>query len=425
MIQTVLIPFLSKLYSNTQASDNTSGFSCWLPLTTCSRREISEYSNMERYQQLVQVLEEVQVSTKKSVEALTDDELVQAIQSSEILRRLTSLALRPTSPSSETHPTSLELGRRLVSLWPRLLQIPKDTSTYPYPISLIVPAFKEEGPKLVAKLEHALQTCQHPNQVQLVLINAGHCSNMQEAMEQISQQQAWAKIDIVHFTTGGGRGPCLNLGASHAKGRIYTFLHSDTHLPSAWDVSILRAFTAPQSSSSSSSTIACAFSFGIDKPNVNDVNNHDYCPPGIEAVETTANLRTHWYHLPYGDQCLSVPQFVYQYVGGFPDQCLMEDYELIGLLRKRVALLCKFGLQEEQLQILSDKALCSPRRWQRFGVLFVTFTNSKCVSLYASGMTPDNLFRLYYGQLPPARTNDASPWECDMHRLLLKTKQQQ
>lgn len=411
MIQTVLIPFLSKLYSNAQASD-TSGFSCWLPLTTCSRREISEYSNMERYQQLVQVLE-VQMTTKKSLEALTDDELVQAIQSSEILRRLASLALRPaSSSSSEPHPTSLELGRRLVALWPRLLQIPKDTSTYPYPISLIVPAFKEEGPQLVAKLKHALQTCRAPNQVQLVLINAGQCSNMQEAMAEISQQQAWAKIDIVHFTTGGGRGPCLNFGASHAKGRIYTFLHSDTHLPNDWDVSILHAFTQ------SSSTIACAFSFGIDKPNV----NHDYCPPGIEAVETTANLRTHWYHLPYGDQCLSVPQFVYQYVGGFPDQCLMEDYELIGLLRKRVALLHKFGLHEERLQILLDKACCSPRRWQRFGVLFVTFTNSKCVSLYAGGMTADDLFRLYYGQSRPARTNDTSPWECDMHQLL-ETKQ--
>jgi hypothetical protein len=416
MIQTVVIPFLSKLYSNTQASD-TSGFSCWLPLTTCSRREISEYSNMERYQQLVQVLE-VQVTTKTSVEAVTDDELVQTIQSSDMLRRLTSLALRPTR-SLETHPSSLELGRRLVSLWPRLLQIPKDTSTstYPYPISLIVPAFKEEGPQLVAKLEHALQTCRAPNQVQLILINAGHCSKMQEAMDKISHEQAWAKIDIVHFTTGGGRGPCLNFGASHAKGRVYTFLHSDTHLPSDWDVSILHAFT--QSLSSSSTTNACAFSFGIDKSNV----NHDYCPPGIEAVETTANLRTHWYHLPYGDQCLSVPQFVFQYVGGFPDQCLMEDYELIGLLRKRVALLYKFGLQAERLQILPDKALCSPRRWQRFGVLFVTFTNSKCVSLYAGGMTPDDLFRLYYGQSPPARTNDASPWECDMHQLL-ETRQQ-
>jgi hypothetical protein len=271
---------------------------------------------------------------------------------------------------------------------------------------------------------------------------------MPEAIQQImnSRKQphqqdsaCWAKIDIVHFTTGGGRGPCLNLGASHAKGRIYTFLHSDTHLPNDWDVSILGAFTStsttqPPSSSSSSlpTTIACAFSFGIDKSNAvnnNNNNHHAYSPPGIEAVETTANLRTHWYHLPYGDQCLSIPQFVYQYVGGFPDQCLMEDYELIGLLRKRVALLCKFGQyhhQQEQLQILPDKALCSPRRWQHFGVFYVTFTNSKCVSLYASGrVTADNLFRLYYGQSPPTRTNELSPWECEMHQLLLETKQQQ
>jgi hypothetical protein len=218
-------------------------------------------------------------------------------------------------------------------------------------------------------------------------------------------------------------------------------------------------------------------------------------PPGIRAVETTANWRTQLWNLPYGDQCLSIPSNIFHYVGGFPDQCLMEDYELIGLLRQRVALLSKFARlqptpsqplsrsaattftsllsskedqncnnnkrsviveskpngvngssddnssfrslpavvplslsssilsekEEEELVILDPpSSLCSPRRWQTFGVLYVTWTNSKCVHLYARGMSPDALFQLYYGRpAPPRQNEEKSPWEEELDEWLV------
>ena len=234
------------------------------------------------------------------------------------------------------------------------------------------------------------------------------------------QGDGWGQFRILPFPSGGGRGPCLNFGAAAATGRLLTFCHSDTQLSDAWDVRVAAAF-ATDSGGGSARSSSCAFAFGIDTTPAGLGGGP--CPPGIRAVEATANLRTHLYSLPYGDQCISVPADVFRFVGGFPDQCLMEDYELVALLRRRSALLPRLGIAErEELTILGGQpALCSPRRWQKSGVLYVTWMNSKFVNLYAGGMGPDALFRLYYKARPPRRDSDLSPWEIEA-QLALESK---
>jgi hypothetical protein len=476
--------------------------------------------------------------------------------------------------SSSSSPHMTWLGQRLIRLWGQVLVLPPpfihqpqpqphsvvhhpspdqpqsnkqppspSHSFYPFQISLIVPAYKEDGQHLLERLTRAYASCTNPTAVQLILVHAGHCTLLEQEEEhvivnyilQLQQKQqtqdnsgstsarGWGQIIVRPFTAGGGRGPCLNFGASHATGAILTFLHSDTELPPHWDGSIVRGLkydaTSPKTavdvtvdgtdekdgqshgrryrfarrtkgsrsgSGPSRRPIACAFSFGIDT-SPQGLNGGPY-PPGIRAVETTANWRTHLWNLPYGDQCLSIPSNIFLYVGGFPDQCLMEDYELIGLLRQRVALLSKFALrpppspqqfsnstsifslskedqsrtnnnrsvvveskpnclngssdhcsrslpavvpsssssllpqdeEDEEMVILDPpSSLCSPRRWQTFGVLYVTWTNSKCVNLCARGMSPDDLFQLYYGRPAPPRHNEGkSPWEEELDVLL-------
>ena len=70
--------------------------------------------------------------------------------------------------------------------------------------------------------------------------------------------------------------------------------------------------------------------------------------------------------------------------------------------------------------IRGPPALCSPRRWQKFGVLYVTLMNSRLVNLYAGSMKvgPDDLFRQYYGKDPPIREFDCSPWEIELDNRL-------
>ena len=44
--------------------------------------------------------------------------------------------------------------------------------------------------------------------------------------------------------------------------------------------------------------------------------------------------------------------------------------------------------------------------------------NSELVSLYASGMHPDDLYKRYYNNSPPARLNKLSQWEVEMKSFI-------
>jgi hypothetical protein len=219
----------------------------------------------------------------------------------------------------------------------------------------------------------------------------------------------------VPFLARQGRGPCLNCGAAQSEGRLLAFCHSDTQLPLNWDATILATFpsTAAVVTTAATRANSCAFGFGIDI-SASGLNGKG-TPPGIQAVETTANWRCRLWSLPYGDQCLTLPAKVFRQLGGFPHQCFMEDYELIALLRQRVAWTHRrFGLPVEALRILpGPPALCSPRRWQRWGVLYVTYMNSRLVNLYASGVPPEDIYARYYGEYL-SEADSLAPWEQEL-----------
>lgn len=382
---------------------------CWIPLTTSTRSELASKTALERYQQLLHLL---QRATNK-LDKWTDEELVSALRNSLVGRHLVTLLMQ------QMEKCNLPLVQQLVSCYPALLRLPPPPppDTYVYDLSMIVPAYRERGADVFAKLHKALGSCQNPTKVEVIIVDAGECIDLERHMD--AMLGCWGSLSIQAFTTGGGRGPCLNFGAACAKGRLYSFCHSDTTLPDQWDVKILQALDTVVDGWRANS---CAFSFGIDTTD-DGLNSGPY-PPGIIAIETTANIRTQLYSLPYGDQVLSVPAVVFDYLGGFPDQCLMEDYELVSLLRRRRALLGHFGIDEkERLVIIGGApAMCSPRRWQALGVLYVTFMNSKFVNMYAGGMTADELFALYYGRQPPPRQNEKCPWELKLEELMQDQK---
>jgi len=183
--------------------------------------------------------------------------------------------------------------------------------------------------------------------------------------------------------------------------------------------------------------VACAFGFGVHHSDDRDGDTPQPFPPGIPTAVLAANLRCKWFSLPYGDQALSVPSSVFRHLGGFPDQSLMEDYEFVALLRARtqwsgevMAALAHAGVhagmkaappeEERGIAILPGRpALCSVRRWTKFGVPNVTLINSTLVTLYASGrLTPDKLYRKYYSRACPAREVTESPWEIELAQAL-------
>ena len=419
----------------------------WLPLTITSRIEMDSMTVHQRYNQLIKVLCKLGLLSDETTDCFVkEDDLIQTIRTNEICRRLVTLIMRPyhktkSNPMNQSslmtnilnEEPQLKLPQQLQRIWPSLLQLPtestaniKDTNNNDFMISLILPAFREHGNEIAQKLKNARKNAMTPMRIEIIIVDAGGCTDLEKYLKQEhSNAFGFCRIHIHSFTSGGGRGPCLNFGAKLASGRILTFCHSDTTLPYGWDTSIIETLFPPHSSTNNDRIAnSCAFSFGIDTSHLQKRNNQPslYYPPGIKAVETTANIRSHLYSLPYGDQVLSVPSHIFHYIGGFPDQCLMEDYELVGLLRKRAAMLPHFlpscndsQTNKERLAIISgEPALCSPRRWQKFGVLYVTFMNSKFVNLYAGGLSADGLYQLYYGIKPPKREQELSPWEVDL-----------
>jgi len=442
--------------------------------------------------------------------------LIQFLRTNEVARRLASLLLGedpirgdtssnniasdPDSTKTKNKESKGTLLDRLSSeepgadiilqtlqkIWPKLLEIPEflpssnehdNKNTGKIAISIIVPAFREEGGQLATKLQTSLELAAEPHRIEIIVV---HVVEKDESLKTADQNDEnphdnvspFAKalregleltardcrnntakmscerrlvLRILNYHGGGGRGPCLNYGAKYAKGDILTFLHADTRLATfGWDTAISRVLSGDRNMQRR--ITCCAFSFAIDtSPSALSVQQNEtvdldkakssnwnesnfkqlYYPPGLGAIEVTANLRCKFFALPYGDQCLSIPTDIFRYVGGYPDQCLMEDYELIRLLRMRSAVGCElnnictlypdFCQREEAIEILFDyKAICSPRRWQKYGVLYVTYTNSFCVKLYNNGqLTPDELFCQYYGtaKSPNRMDGDRSPWE--------------
>mmetsp|Transcript_14732 Transcript_14732/g.22690 ORF Transcript_14732/g.22690 Transcript_14732/m.22690 type:complete len:466 (+) Transcript_14732:77-1474(+) len=411
-VRTILVlPMLNRLKMVLIGQEHDS---LLLELTTSSRSEQTRFTSHHRCQQLILYLQKL---SGKNV--WSDGEIVQMIRQSDIARRLASLIMitankAPTSMNnSSPQVTQIEHSSVMVQLrqvWPQLLRLPsrRPPEKYKYEISVIMPAYRESGIEIKRKLAKALEGCRCPQQVEIILVDAGKCEGLNESQK----NNGWGNLCILSFTLGGGRGPCLNFGAAHAKGRFLSFVHSDTLLPPDWDFKIIEALDSKKKPFRVSS---CAFSFGIDT-SLEGLNGSPF-PPGIKAIEKTANWRTRLYSLPYGDQVLSLPAVVFHYIGGFPDQCLMEDYEIVALLRRRAAL--STGQEKERLVIIGGHPVyCSPRRWQKHGVLYVTFTNSRLVNLYAGHtITPDKLFEHYYRAPPPPR-DALAPWEKDLKRKL-------
>lgn len=322
-------------------------------------------------------------------------------------------------------PQTLQLYRLLDSIWLALLQLPaidhssnngrkkndrkkndektndmkKDAAGFE--ISLILPAYKECGASVAHTLRCAWNHCAQPDAVQVIVVDAGQCADLDLHLQSlrneiestlVSKQSGkkcfWGDLKLVEYRGTGGRGACQNFGSHHATGRLLTFLHSDTLVPINWDAKVK---TALRSTKKDKFTVhACAFSYGHNLSK-DGLDGMPY-PWGIRSVLFLANLRARLFQLPYGDHVLSFPAAYFFYVGGFPDQTIMEDYEIMDLFRQRAKVL------REGLRIIPPPtAQCSVRRWQKFGVVYVTLVNALIVNRYAyQGWTADDVFEYYY-----------------------------
>ncbi|HEY6410442.1 MAG TPA: TIGR04283 family arsenosugar biosynthesis glycosyltransferase [Ktedonobacteraceae bacterium] len=220
--------------------------------------------------------------------------------------------------------------------------------------SIIIPVLNEE-----AALEDHLapltdQCAQHD--YELLIVDGGSTDST------TSIAQRYGKV--IH--SPGGRAAQMNAGAALAKCDVLLFLHADTRLPN-------EAFTAIEQALASSDVIGGAFRlcFNCDRWT-------------YRLVAFTTNLRSRLGTVFTGDQAYFIRANSFHAVGGYPDQPLMEDLEIIARLRKigKVILLPLF-------------VTTSARRHQKIGlfrtVLFMWYLRT----LYKFGVSPAQLQRLY------------------------------
>ena len=104
----------------------------------------------------------------------------------------------------------------------------------------------------------------------------------------------------------------------------------------------------------------------------------------LRVVAACMNQRSRLTGIATGDQALFVRRALFEQVGGFPDQPLLEDVELSRRLREVSAPAC-----------LRARVTTSGRRWERHGVWPTIFLMWRLRWRYWRGASPEALARAW------------------------------
>lgn len=218
-------------------------------------------------------------------------------------------------------------------------------------ISIIIPALNEEEniPSLAKNLECGA--------FEVILVDGGST----DATVELARHHMFTVV-----TCRPGRGYQQNLGAQQAHGKILLFLHADTRLPKNFATIVTQTLDSGEYA-------AGAFSLAIEQPT-----------PAMRFITACANLRSHLFQLPYGDQAIFIRRDTFFQLEMFPELPIMEDY----LFMKRAR---KYG----RITILREKVMTSARRWRRLGVVRTTLINQLVIFGFFCKVSPEKLALLY------------------------------
>jgi len=170
--------------------------------------------------------------------------------------------------------------------------------------------------------------------------------------------QAWGGQVVDGAPSRGGQ---LRRGCAAAKGRWLLVLHADTVLAPGWSGPV---------SEHLGTDCAGWFRLAFDGGGM---------PARIVAGWANARSR---FGLPYGDQGLLVPRAMYDAVGGYCDQPLMEDVAMARALKGK-------------LRQINAVAITSAEKYRAQGWLRRGGKNLWTLIQYAAGTPPDKLAKVY------------------------------
>ncbi len=221
------------------------------------------------------------------------------------------------------------------------------------PLSIVVPALEE-----AAGIEAVLAALQplRARGVEVVLADGGSSDG--------TAQLAAPWVDRV-AAAPRGRALQMNAGAAAARAAQLLFLHADTRLPPQADALVLRALAGP----------ACWGRFDVR------ISGQS---PWLKVVARMMNLRSRLSGIATGDQALFVRRRLFEQLGGYADQPLMEDIELSRRLKRLGRPAC-----------LRARVRTSGRRWEQRGVWRTIVLMWRLRLAYWLGASAESIARAY------------------------------
>jgi len=218
-----------------------------------------------------------------------------------------------------------------------------------YKFSIIIPTLNEQ--ETIASCLLALQPLR--SNCEIIVVDATK-----------DQSTIPAPLADKIVSSAKGRARQMNLGASHAIGDIFIFLHADTYLPEHALRLIEQRLGNKQ----------------WGRFDIQLRGDHFM----LKVIAWMMNLRSRLTGIATGDQVIFVTRKAFAAVGQYPEIALMEDIALSKALKKISPPLC-----------LNAKVTSSGRRWERYGIYRTILLMWSLRLRYFFGADPQLLAALY------------------------------
>jgi len=171
------------------------------------------------------------------------------------------------------------------------------------------------------------------------------------------------EIGAIFISGDAGRGTQLHNGALKTNAPWILFIHADTILSKDWPNAAFEHITKYKDAG------YCKLAF----------DDNGFMP---KIISLGANLRSHLFGLPYGDQCLLISRELYNEIGGYLKIPLMEDVAMAKALKGR-------------LRVMPIKAITSSERYRAEGWITRSIKNIALVIKFIFGWDPGELANFY------------------------------